>query len=95
MAIVAIADPSDNILVPKPGFPLYTTLCNSYGIETRHYHLKMDEDGLIDTDHVASLIDLKTRAIIVNNPSNPTGIVFSKNNLEDVLKISKQYRVVK
>uniref|UniRef100_A0A915N0G5 Aminotransferase class I/classII domain-containing protein n=1 Tax=Meloidogyne javanica TaxID=6303 RepID=A0A915N0G5_MELJA len=75
MAIVAIADPGQDILVPKPGFPLYSTLCQPNGIESRQYRLEMDDKGLIDLAHLESLIDSQTRAIIVNNPSNPTGVV--------------------
>uniref|UniRef100_A0A1I8B7A6 Tyrosine aminotransferase n=1 Tax=Meloidogyne hapla TaxID=6305 RepID=A0A1I8B7A6_MELHA len=75
MAIVAIADPGQNILVPRPGFPLYSTLCQPNGIESRQYKLEMDDKGLIDLVHLESLIDSQTRAIIINNPSNPTGVV--------------------
>uniref|UniRef100_A0A915MMI3 Tyrosine aminotransferase n=1 Tax=Meloidogyne javanica TaxID=6303 RepID=A0A915MMI3_MELJA len=75
MAIVAIADPGQNILVPRPGFPLYSTLCQPNGIESRQYRLEMDDKGLIDLAHLESLIDSQTRAIIVNNPSNPTGVI--------------------
>uniref|UniRef100_A0A914L3S4 Aminotransferase class I/classII domain-containing protein n=1 Tax=Meloidogyne incognita TaxID=6306 RepID=A0A914L3S4_MELIC len=61
MAIVAIADPGQNILVPRPGFPLYSTLCQPNGIESRQYRLEMDDKGLIDLAHLESLIDSQTR----------------------------------
>ncbi|KAL3095285.1 hypothetical protein niasHS_007384 [Heterodera schachtii] len=93
MAIVAIADPGHNILVPRPGFPLYSTLCQPNGIKTRQYRLKMEEDGLIDLQHLESLIDDRTRAIVVNNPSNPTGIVFPREHLEQILKLAQKYKL--
>lgn len=93
MAIVAVADPGDNILIPRPGFPLYSTLCTPNGIDTRQYRLKMDEDGLIDLEHLESLIDANTRAIIVNNPCNPTGVVFPKSHLESILSLAFRYKV--
>jgi tyrosine aminotransferase len=94
MAIVALADPGENILVPTPGFPLYATLGKPNGIETRPYRLNMNEDGLIDLQHLKELVDEKTRAIIVNNPSNPTGVVFPKEHLQAILRIAYENKVV-
>ncbi|KAI1732184.1 aminotransferase class I and II domain-containing protein [Ditylenchus destructor] len=94
MAIVAIADPGDNILVPVPGFPLYSTLCKPNGIHTRQYRLRMnDGNGLIDLQHLEELIDENTRAIIINNPSNPTGVVFPKEHLEAILRVAHKHKV--
>nr|CAD2203444.1 unnamed protein product [Meloidogyne enterolobii] len=92
MAIVAIADPGQDILVPKPGFPLYSTLCQPNGIESRQYRLEMDDKGLIDLVHLESLFDSQT-SIIVNNPSNPTGVVFPKEHLEQILELAQKYKV--
>jgi tyrosine aminotransferase len=93
MAIVAIADPGENILVPNPGFPLYTTLCKPNGIETLSYNLKMEHGGIVDLVHLESLINDKTRAIIVNNPSNPTGVVFTKEHLEEILRLAYKHKL--
>uniref|UniRef100_A0A7E4V6A1 Tyrosine aminotransferase n=1 Tax=Panagrellus redivivus TaxID=6233 RepID=A0A7E4V6A1_PANRE len=93
MALEAIADNGDNVLVPHPGFPLYTTLCTPHGIGTIGYQLRMNDDGLIDLDDLESKINQKTRAIIINNPSNPTGIVFPKEHLEDILRLAEKYRL--
>ncbi|CAK5082624.1 unnamed protein product [Meloidogyne enterolobii] len=49
----------------------------------------MDGKGLIDLAHLESLIDSQTRAIIVNNPSNPTGVVFPKEHFEQILELAK------
>lgn len=94
ISINAIANANDNILVPNPGFPLYSTLCKSNKIETRQYNLRMNNDGLIDLNYFEKLIDSKTKAIIINNPSNPTGIVFPKEHLEEILKIAYKYKVI-
>ncbi|MFH4975178.1 hypothetical protein AB6A40_001887 [Gnathostoma spinigerum] len=93
MAIEAIADRGDNILVPSPGFPLYSTLMKPHGIEDRHYRLDMNQGGLIDLSHLESLIDSRTRAIIINNPSNPIGSVFPKWHLEAILRVAYHHRV--
>ena len=53
----------------------------------------MSQETCIDLAHLESQIDDKTRAIIINNPSNPTGAVFSKNHLEALLRIALKYRI--
>lgn len=94
MAIEAIAGPGDNILIPHPGFPLYATLCRPHAIEDRGYRLNMDEGAIIDIQHMESLIDERTKAIIINNPSNPTGAVFPKQHLEELAVIINKHKLV-
>jgi len=54
----------------------------------------MNDDGLIDLKHLESQIDINTRAIIVNNPSNPTGVVFPKEHLEAILELACKRKIV-
>ena len=93
LAITAIADPGDNILVPAPGFPLYQTLCRPNGIEAREYGLRMNDGGLVDLHALEAAIDARTRAIIINNPGNPTGVVFPRAHLEAILEIASRNKV--
>ncbi|TMS36731.1 hypothetical protein L596_003825 [Steinernema carpocapsae] len=93
LAIEALANDGDNILCPQPGFPLYSTLCRPHGIEDRFYHLDMDRSAECDLAHMESLIDSRTKAIIVNNPGNPTGAVFSKKHLEDILTVAFNHKI--
>ncbi|KAL6724211.1 hypothetical protein Aduo_019118 [Ancylostoma duodenale] len=94
MAIEGIANPGDNILIPQPGFPLYSTLCKPHGIEDRAYKLDMTRGGLVDLEHLETLIDEKTKALIINNPGNPSGVVFPKEHLEDILTLASRHRLV-
>ncbi|EJW88459.1 tyrosine aminotransferase [Wuchereria bancrofti] len=93
MAIEALANPGDNILVPAPGFPLYSTLIKSLNVESRYYYFDILNDSQLDLAQLKSLIDNRTRAIVVNNPPNPTGIVLSKNQLESILQIAFEKRI--
>jgi len=93
LAIEALAGPGKNILVPKPGFPLYMTLMRPHDIEDRFYNLRMEKNWEADLDHMESLIDDNTAAIVVNNPNNPTGAVYSRQHLEDILKLAQKHRV--
>jgi len=93
IAISAMADAGQNILVPRPGFPLYTTLASGLEIETREYNLLPDQDWEVDLLHMESLIDSNTAAIIVNSPSNPCGNVFSPAHMRQILAIAEEYKV--
>merc|ERR1740128_802169 len=93
IAISTLANEGKNILVPRPGFPLYTTLSAGLGIQTREYDLLPDHDWMVDLGHMESLIDHNTAAIIVNSPSNPCGSVFSVAHLKQILAIAEEYKV--
>ena len=93
IAISTMADAGQNILVPRPGFPIYTTLSAGQEIETREYNLLPHKDWESDLGHMESLIDENTAAIIINSPSNPCGSVFSIPHLKDILAIAEKYKV--
>ncbi|ELU03237.1 hypothetical protein CAPTEDRAFT_162073 [Capitella teleta] len=93
LAISVLANEGQNILVPRPGFSLYQTLANSLGISVRHYDLLPDHGWQIDLGHMESLLDDHTAAIVVNNPSNPCGSVFSQEHIKDILKIADKNKV--
>jgi len=93
IAISTLADDGKNILVPRPGFPLYTTLSAGLGIQTREYDLLPEQDWQVDLAHMESLIDHNTAAIIVNSPSNPCGSVFSPAHLRQILEIAERHKV--
>ncbi|KAK2562341.1 Tyrosine aminotransferase [Acropora cervicornis] len=71
LALDVLLNPGDNVLVPKPGFAIYETISISRGHEVRHYNLLPERSWEVDIKHLGSLVDERTRAIVVNNPSNP------------------------
>merc|ERR1711936_271704 len=93
IAISTMADAGQNILIPRPGFPIYTTLSAGQEIETREYNLLPNQDREADLDHMEAMIDQNTAAIIVNSPSNPCGSVFSVQHMKDILVIAEKYKV--
>lgn len=93
LCISCLADEGDNILIPRPGFSLYKTLAESLGIEVRQYDLLPEKSWEIDLDHLESLIDSNTRAVIVCNPSNPCGSVYSREHLLEILQTMERKRV--
>ncbi|CAA3033088.1 tyrosine aminotransferase, partial [Olea europaea subsp. europaea] len=104
LAITVLANPGQNILVPRPGFSIYRTLAEGLGIRTKPYNLLVSATNLdasifaergweADLAGLEAAIDEDTAAIVVNNPSNPCGSVFSKQHLRDILDIASRHRV--
>ncbi|XP_077371646.1 tyrosine aminotransferase isoform X2 [Festucalex cinctus] len=90
LAISVLCNPGDNILAPRPGFPLYKTLALSLGIEVRLYNLLPEKSWEVDLQHLESLVDDKTSLLIVTNPSNPCGSVFTKEHLKTILTVASR-----
>nr|XP_029524057.1 tyrosine aminotransferase-like [Oncorhynchus nerka]XP_029524058.1 tyrosine aminotransferase-like [Oncorhynchus nerka] len=90
LAITVLCNPGDNILIPCPGFSLYKTLAVSLGIQVKLYNLLPGKSWEIDLQHMESLIDDRTTCLIINNPSNPCGSVYSKEHLKNVLSVASK-----
>mmetsp|Transcript_13610 Transcript_13610/g.29607 ORF Transcript_13610/g.29607 Transcript_13610/m.29607 type:complete len:556 (-) Transcript_13610:148-1815(-) len=102
LALTALLDESSVLLVPRPGFPLYQVIAESHGAAVAHYDLLPNNCWECDLDHMESIIfgtiassdDKKVvRGIIVNNPSNPTGAVYSEEHLMQIVKLAEKYQV--
>ncbi|PRP85862.1 tyrosine aminotransferase-like [Planoprotostelium fungivorum] len=91
IAISAVADEGSNLLIPAPGFTLYAVVCDYKNVEKRFYQCKAENNWEADLEHMESLIDDKTAAILVNNPGNPTGAVYSEKHLRDILALAERY----
>uniref|UniRef100_A0A915E2X1 Tyrosine aminotransferase n=1 Tax=Ditylenchus dipsaci TaxID=166011 RepID=A0A915E2X1_9BILA len=93
LVITAIANSGDNILVPKPGPAYYKhAIMKPAGIEAREYLVDL-KNGELDTEQMRDLIDDRTKAIMLNNPHNPTGIIFRQKNLIELLKLAEQSKI--
>ena len=85
MAITAICNPGDAILIPAPCFSLYGTICDSYGIKVKHYKCLPDSDWEIDLQDLKAKVTPDVKAILINNPSNPCGSNFQKQHVLDII----------
>ncbi|KAG5682904.1 hypothetical protein PVAND_012222 [Polypedilum vanderplanki] len=90
MCILALANRGENILVPKPCYH-YETFTNGIGIEIQYYNLDPENDWQIDLVHLESLINEKTKAIVVNSPGNPCGNVFSLQHMFEIIDIAERH----
>ena len=94
LAIAALTDPGENLLLPSPGYPLYDAALVSVGAESVHYRLDESNGWEPDLDDMARAINGKTRAIVVINPNNPTGAVYSEATLRGVLELASKHGLV-
>ncbi|KZC10373.1 Tyrosine aminotransferase [Dufourea novaeangliae] len=93
LCITALAREGQNILIPRPGFSIYRTLAEGLGITVKSYDLRPELGWEIDLDDLESQIDESTAAIIINNPSNPCGSVFTRDHTLDILDVAARYYV--
>ncbi|HZI47074.1 MAG TPA: aminotransferase class I/II-fold pyridoxal phosphate-dependent enzyme, partial [Pyrinomonadaceae bacterium] len=78
------AEPGANIVLPFPLYPPVPVEAGLFGLETRFYHLRREQDFAIDVDEVKGLVDDKTKFILVNSPHNPTGAVLSTAQMREL-----------
>ncbi|CAL8374387.1 unnamed protein product [Arctogadus glacialis] len=91
LCISVLSNPGDNILIPCPGFSLYKTIALSIGVQVKLYNLLPERSWEVDLEHLESLVDEKTTCLVLTNPSNPCGSVFSKEHLEGILKVASKH----
>lgn len=91
ISISVLAEPGQNILIPRPGFSIYRTLAIGHGINVRSYNLLPEQNWEVDLVHLESLIDDKTAALVLTNPSNPCGSVFSRKHLQSIVNLAEKY----
>ncbi len=94
IALNAIADVGDEVLVPSPTYPLYTAVLAKIGAEPRYYRTNPLDNWLPDLDHLRSLINPRTRAIVAIDPNNPTGAVYPASTRRAILDVAEQHGLV-
>ncbi|MBS3051294.1 MAG: aminotransferase class I/II-fold pyridoxal phosphate-dependent enzyme [Candidatus Aenigmarchaeota archaeon] len=94
MCIAAFFNPGDNVLIPKPSYPVYSAYLNLYGIDQKFYTLNEDANWNLDVSDIEKNINDKTKAIVVINPNNPTGGVYDKQTLKDLVNLAGQHNLV-
>ncbi|MFZ7121022.1 MAG: pyridoxal phosphate-dependent aminotransferase [Eubacteriaceae bacterium] len=94
MCMQGLLDNGDEILVPAPDYPLWTAAINLSGGKAVHYICDEESDWFPDLDDIKSKINSNTKGIVVINPNNPTGSVYSKDVLEKIVKIANENKLI-
>lgn len=90
-SLMAVADEGDNILVPEPFYTNYGGFAVPAGLSIKPITTLAENAFRLPTyEEMAALVDEKTRAILLSNPGNPTGAVYSKDEVEAVAKLAKE-----
>jgi tyrosine aminotransferase len=95
LALTSLLDPGTTLLIPNPGFPLYEEIASSHGANVVRYRLDPDRRWECDMGHLEEIMasHSNVRAIVINNPSSPTGSVFSETHLQRILDFALKHRL--
>ena len=85
IAVGTLINPGDEVLVPDPGYPNFASSVLHYGGKVVYYRLQEERGFQIDFGELESLVTPRTRVLILNTPSNPTGAVFSEEEIGKVV----------
>ena len=90
-AIMMFGQPGTEIIYPEPGFPIYESVINYTGAKAVPMYLSEKKNFSFNADDVLSLINDKTRLLIINNPQNPTGGLIEKNEIDKLVTGLKKF----
>ena len=90
LSMQALLNPSDEILVPAPDYPLWTASVNFAGGKAVHYMCDEQNEWNPDIDDIKKKITPNTKGIVVINPNNPTGALYSDEILKEIVEIARQ-----
>jgi alanine-synthesizing transaminase len=94
MAMQALLNNNDEVLVPAPDYPLWTAAVSLGGGTPVHYICDEASDWFPDIKDIEKKITPKTRAIVIINPNNPTGAVYSQDMLLDVIRVARKHGLI-
>ncbi|EMC42921.1 pyridoxal phosphate-dependent aminotransferase [Streptococcus mutans] len=90
MSMQGLLDDGDEVLVPMPDYPLWTAAVSLAGGQAVHYVCDESSNWYPDIDNIKSKITSNTKALVVINPNNPTGALYPKDVLKDIVEVARQ-----
>lgn len=92
--ISVLAQPGSNVLLPKPGFPMYESRTMFSSLEARHFNLLPERGWEADLDSLEARADENTVAMVIINPSNPCGSVYSYDHLAKIAETARKLGII-
>jgi len=94
LALTGIVDEGEEVLVPSPTYPLYTAVLAKIGAQPAYYRTDHTNDWQPDLDHIRSLINPRTRALVVIDPNNPTGAIYPEAMRRALIDLADEHGLV-
>ena len=94
MTMQALLDDGDEVLIPAPDYPLWTAMTSLAGGKPVHYLSDEEDDWNPSLEDIASKITPRTKAIVVINPNNPTGAVYSREVLQGIVDLAREHSLL-
>jgi alanine-synthesizing transaminase len=94
MVLTALLDHGDEVLIPSPDYPLWTGATTLAGGVAQHYRCVEEEGWQPDLEHIESLVTERTKGLVLINPNNPTGAVYSREILLGMVDIARRHNLV-
>lgn len=94
LAMQALLEDGDEILIPAPDYPLWTACATLAGGKAVHYICDEQSDWMPDIEDIKKKITDKTKAIVIINPNNPTGALYGKDILEQIVQVAREHELI-
>jgi alanine-synthesizing transaminase len=94
MSLQALLDNGDEVLIPAPDYPLWTASVSLSGGRPVHYVCDESNGWMPDVEDIAAKVTPRTKAIVVINPNNPTGAVYSTQMLENIAEVARRHNLL-
>ncbi len=94
MAVNALLNSGDQVLVPAPDYPLWTAAVSLSGGTPVHYVCDEQADWTPDIDDIRKKVNSNTKAIVIINPNNPTGALYPVEVLEQIIEVARQHQLI-
>lgn len=93
IVVGVILNHGDEVIVPDPGYPNFASVARHYGGVVRYYTLKEEDNFQINLDGIKKLVNDKTKLVIINSPSNPTGAVLTKEQIKELVDFTHENNI--
>jgi len=94
LCLTALVNRGDNVLTPEPEYPLYSAVLNKLEAQMNPYALDESNGWQPDLDDIARKINARTRGIVLINPNNPTGALYSRQTLEAIAELARRHNLL-
>lgn len=94
LSMSALLDNGDEVLVPAPDYPLWTACVTLAGGKAVHYICDEQSEWYPDIDDIKKKVTDRTKAIVIINPNNPTGALYPKEVLDQIVEVAREHQLI-